>query len=133
MNYGEVLYSEAIDIWGLGILFEELLLGRRLFRTLTDSCEESNVPNKEFKKFLYDSHPNSWCPPTFKTTFKNIKEDFIDLLECMLQWDPRDRYSVEELFFHPCFKNLSRCHVIKPTEMIELIDQEFLTQENDNF
>ncbi|KAN0009163.1 hypothetical protein ACTFIU_006436 [Dictyostelium citrinum] len=160
--YGEVLYSEAIDIWGLGILFAELLLGRRLFRTFTgkdhlrsiskligppDSSEISYVPKKEFIKFLYDYHSNRWCPPTFKTIFKDIKEDFIDLLECMLRWDPRDRYSVEELFFHPCFKTIHKpiqmpcgnvitveSHVnilnMKPTEMIQLIDQEFLTQEN---
>ncbi|KAN0030806.1 hypothetical protein ACTA71_009451 [Dictyostelium dimigraforme] len=157
--WGDSFYSESIDVWGAGILFAELLLGRRLFRTFTGrdhlksiykliglpkASEQVYIQKRELLRFLRDYNRNQSCEPTFKNTFRNCKPVHIELLEGMLCWDPRDRYSIDELlehpYFHkihlntmymPCVKKLTvESHVdilkMKPNEMIDLIDQEFL-------
>ncbi|KAM9999310.1 hypothetical protein ACTFIZ_002864 [Dictyostelium cf. discoideum] len=158
--WGDSTYTEATDIWGAGVLFAELLIGRRLFRTfngrdhLKSICkligspklsERHYVQKRELLSFLREYNSNHGSQPTFNITFRKCNQIKIDLLKSMLCWDPRDRCSLNQLLenpyfekihnrtnFIPCFKNLDvNTHfdilIMKPNEMIDLIDQEFLT------
>ncbi|KAK5584122.1 hypothetical protein RB653_005729 [Dictyostelium firmibasis] len=157
--WGDSVYSEAVDVWGVGVLFAEILLGRRLFRTFTgrdhlksickligapNASEQAYIQKRELLKFVRDYSKGRNFQPSFQDTFMECSPIHIELLKSMLCWDPRDRLSVDELLEHPyfdkihqktmympCIKKLTvESHVdlfkMKPDEMIDLIDQEFL-------
>ncbi|EAL67123.1 hypothetical protein DDB_G0280643 [Dictyostelium discoideum AX4] len=157
--WGDSLYTEATDVWGAGVLFAELLLGKRLFRSFNSkehlksiykligapkASEGAYVVKGELLFFLMEYNRKNSFQPTFNNTFIGCNQIQIDLLKNMLCWDPRDRYSVNEILespyfenihdrtnFIPCDKNLNvNIHFdilnLKPNQMTNLIDQEFL-------
>ncbi|KAM9955399.1 hypothetical protein ACTFIR_011837 [Dictyostelium discoideum] len=118
--WGDSFYTEATDVWGAGVLFAELLLGKRLFTSFTGRSQltlindligppksaERNIKKRELLNFLRGYNRNFGFKPTFKNTFVDCSQIQINLLNKMLCWDPRDRPSVNEILDSPYFEKI---------------------------
>ena len=130
----ELPYGSAVDIWSVGCILAELHTGRPLFYG-TDSSDQlakivelkGTPPHNMIKKSLrgfqiFDlrnfqlltvNNPkhnsvaelieknSSWAEDPFE--FKS----FLDLLEKMLVYDPKDRLTPQEALRHPFFSDLN--------------------------
>ncbi|KAJ3670783.1 hypothetical protein LUZ60_008209 [Juncus effusus] len=114
-------YSSAIDIWSIGCIFAEVLLGKPLFPgknvvhqldLITDllgspSLETiSKVRNEKARRYLAAMKRKQAVP--FSQKFKNVDPLALKLLERLLAFDPKDRPTAEEALRDPYFKGLSR-------------------------
>ena len=79
-------YNTKMDIWSLGVIFYELLIGKKVFEI--NSLED-----------LRKLGTNIYIPPIFAT-----KESHSFLCD-MIKYDPHQRLSAEELAKHPFLKN----------------------------
>ncbi|KAM9968339.1 hypothetical protein ACTFIW_002777 [Dictyostelium discoideum] len=119
--WGDSFYTEATDVWGAGVLFAELLLGKRLFTSFTGrsqltlindligppkSAERNYIKKRELLNFLRGYNRSFGFKPTFNNTFVNCSQIQINLLNKMLCWDPRDRPSVNEILDSPYFEKI---------------------------
>ena len=106
-------YGSPMDIWSVGCVLAEMMLGRVLFQgqsninMLTLMVEVLGSPtNRDFqeitnpsaRKFM-DALPvhGSGC---FDELFKSYDPDEVDLLRRMLTWNPERRITVEEILRH---------------------------------
>ena len=106
-------YGSPMDIWSVGCVLAEMMLGRVLFQgqsninMLTLMVEVLGSPtNRDFKeitnpsarKFM-DALPvhGSGC---FDELFQSYDRDEVDLLRRMLTWNPERRITVEEILRH---------------------------------
>ena len=74
-------YNEKADVWSLGVIFYQLLTGQRMFKVNT---------MEEFMKKVEDG---TYSLPVNK----NFLKEAISFLNCMLQRNPEDRFSVQNL------------------------------------
>jgi len=109
-------YGTEIDLWSAGCVFAELLTGKTLF----DGHSEIEQIDKLFNLLgsptglnwpSFDSLPLSRtlkipsnCPPKFKQTFKGISDHALDLLQKLVQYEARFRWSPKEVLGHSYFK-----------------------------
>jgi len=81
------IYTNAVDIWSLGCVIYELLMGRKLFASW------DQVKSYCFGKWPFPEHSlRGLSPPT--------DDAGISLLKCMLSIDPRDRPTAAEALDH---------------------------------
>ena len=76
-------YNEKADIWGLGSLCYELLLGHTAFNT------------ESFDELVKKVENGTYNIPT------NLSMEVVSFLNGMLQYDPEKRYSANQLANHP--------------------------------
>ncbi|KAG9149979.1 hypothetical protein Leryth_010042 [Lithospermum erythrorhizon] len=128
-------YTPAIDIWGTGCIFAEVLTGRPLFpgksvvhqlELITDllgtpSAETiSGVRNEKARKYLTDMRKKK--PVVFSEKFRNVDPSALRLLQRLLAFDPKDRPTAEQALADPYFKGLAKverepsCHPISKLE-----------------
>lgn len=117
-------YTDKIDIWATGCIIAELLMLKPLFPGKTEGSQlleqmailgtpkteqfsrmASNIPKttmkmlKQLEKFerkdIADLIPSSYHR-------RDIKQ-VVDLIEAMLEWDPKERISAEEALHHEFF------------------------------
>ncbi|KAK3735015.1 hypothetical protein QZH41_010664 [Actinostola sp. cb2023] len=104
-------YTSAIDIWGVGCVFAEMLLGKPLFegrheleqiQLIVETVGPpdqprimSDVPDQLIKSI--SDKPNS----SLASKFPDLDSKAVDLLEKMLQFSPNDRITAEEALSHP--------------------------------
>ena len=81
-------YDEKIDIWSLGALCYELLVGKDI---IYDSCSMKELLTKI-------NLGNYYLPIT-------LSKEAISFLNCMLQFDPKKRLSARKLCHHKFLKN----------------------------
>jgi serine/threonine protein kinase len=108
-------YGTEVDIWSAGCVFAELLTGKPLF----DGHSEIEQIDKIFNLLgaptglnwpSFDLLPLSRTlkvPNTtsrMKIAFKGISENALDLLQKLVQYEPRFRLSAKEALSHPYFK-----------------------------
>jgi calcium-dependent protein kinase len=93
-------YDEKCDIWSCGIILYVLLCGYPPFNGSTD-----NDILKAVKKGKYDFPKKDW---------DNVSKEAIDLIQHMLQYDSKDRFSAQESLNHNWFKKIERNDVKKP-------------------
>ncbi|KAL4554132.1 hypothetical protein LXL04_039752 [Taraxacum kok-saghyz] len=114
-------YTPAVDIWGIGCIFAEVLTGKPLFpgksvvhqlELITDllgtpsSDTISRVRNDKARKYLTDMRKKK--PVTFSEKFLEVDPLALRLLQRLLAFDPKDRPTAEQALADPYFKGLSK-------------------------
>eukprot|EP00201_Polytomella_parva_P020388 CAMPEP_0175039326 /NCGR_PEP_ID=MMETSP0052_2-20121109/500_1 /TAXON_ID=51329 ORGANISM="Polytomella parva, Strain SAG 63-3" /NCGR_SAMPLE_ID=MMETSP0052_2 /ASSEMBLY_ACC=CAM_ASM_000194 /LENGTH=985 /DNA_ID=CAMNT_0016301123 /DNA_START=252 /DNA_END=3206 /DNA_ORIENTATION=- len=129
-------YTPAVDIWSLGCIFAEILLGRPLFpgtdavsqlNLITDLLGKPNddligrIPNRRAREFL--TNMPAKCEQDFSQRFPGAEPQALEVLRMMLCFDPSKRPSASELLAHDYFKTLPSA-AEQPSLSIDL-SQEF--------
>ncbi|XP_076896425.1 mitogen-activated protein kinase 20-like isoform X2 [Bidens hawaiensis] len=114
-------YTPAVDIWGVGCIFAEILTGKPLFpgrsvvhqlELITDllgtpsSDTISKVRNDKARKYLTDLPRKE--PVSFSEKFLEVDPLALKLLERLLAFDLKDRPTAEQALADPYFKGLSK-------------------------
>ena len=112
-------YAKAVDIWSVGCIFAELLGRQPLFPgdhyldqiqkiiavTGTPKMEDLDfIQKKEAKEFFLKLVKRTKL--TWSSLFPNANPIALDLLEKMLTFNPKKRYTVDQCISHPYFEGL---------------------------
>ena len=112
-------YAKAVDIWSVGCIFAELLGRQPLFPgdhyldqiqkiiavTGTPKMEDLNfIQKKDAKEFFLKLVKRTKL--TWSSLFPNANPIALDLLEKMLTFNPKKRYTVDQCLSHPYFEGL---------------------------
>ncbi|XP_027096925.1 mitogen-activated protein kinase 9 [Coffea arabica] len=113
-------YTPAIDIWSIGCIYAEMLLGKPLFPgknvvhqldLITDllgtPAAESIARIKNDKARRYLSSMRKKTPVPLSQKIPNADPLALKLLERLIAFDPRDRISAEEALADPYFYGLA--------------------------
>lgn len=115
---GAVEYTPAIDVWSIGCVVAELLLGKPLFpgdtsvdqlvkiiQVLgTPTKKQMQALNPNYIDFKFpDVKPKDWSR-VFGTS--HASPEAIDLIEHMLRYDPKSRVRPFDSLLHPFFEEL---------------------------
>ena len=104
-------YNEKEDIWSLGTIFYQLLTGNYLF----------NV--KSMKELIKKVDEGNYSIPINK----NFSKEVVSFLNCMLQYNPEDRISVQDLAQHDFItENPSSFHKTDLSKIFHKIDKDGL-------
>ena len=115
--FGATDYTTAIDIWSLGCVMAELLLGQPLFpgesgvdqlveiiKVLgTPTREEIHAMNPNYTEFKF---PQIKAHPWSKVFHKRLSPDALDLISHLLVYSPEVRYTGLEACCHAYFDEL---------------------------
>ena len=112
-------YHESIDMWSVGCMLAEML-GRKPLFPGTDYINQlkiiveklgsptegdlSGITNDKARRFMLQQHGHE--PQPMASLFPSANPQAIDLLECMLHFDPEKRISVEAALQHPYMASL---------------------------
>jgi serine/threonine protein kinase len=113
---GKTNYTQAIDIWAVGIILGELILRQRLWSTnleeeqLKQIYEMIGTPSRElyffehFEKFqvYYLQQHEGWSIEKWKHVF-GLDRNGVDLMMRLLEFDPEKRITASEALLHPWF------------------------------
>ena len=114
-------YSPAIDIWSIGCIFAEVLLGKPLFpgrnvvhqlELITDLLGTpdqdviAKVRNEKARRFLSNMRKKEGIP--FEHHIPNADAGALSLLKKLLSFDPAQRPTAEEALADPYFAGLSQ-------------------------
>ncbi|UXI17983.1 hypothetical protein NH340_JMT03926 [Sarcoptes scabiei] len=117
---GTEYYGFSVDIWSIGCIFAEMSNKKalfsgdseidqiyRIFRTL-GTPDQSIWPDVVK---LQDYKPNfpKWKKQKMKDILSNLDDNAIDLLECLLTYDPSKRLSALKALNHRYFNDISSC------------------------
>ncbi|MQL84295.1 hypothetical protein Taro_016797 [Colocasia esculenta] len=131
-------YTPAIDIWSIGCIFAEMLMGKPLFPgknvvhqldLMTDllgtpSAESiARIRNEKAKRYLSGMRKKNSVP--FAQKFPNIDPLALRLLERLLAFDPKDRPSAEVALADPYFYGLANADREPATEPISKLEFDF--------
>eukprot|EP00999_Lentomonas_sp_LEN2_P002888 NODE_752_length_1220_cov_100.943275_g712_i0.p1 GENE.NODE_752_length_1220_cov_100.943275_g712_i0~~NODE_752_length_1220_cov_100.943275_g712_i0.p1 ORF type:complete len:308 (-),score=77.00 NODE_752_length_1220_cov_100.943275_g712_i0:192-1115(-) len=117
---GTTQYSTAVDIWSLGAIFSEMASKQPLFPgdseidqlfkifRLMGTPSEIDWPGVSKLKDYKAQFPQ-WKPQNLRVALPHLDAQGIDLLEKMLQCDPRRRISAAEAMQHPYFDEIRQC------------------------
>ncbi|GER44647.1 mitogen-activated protein kinase [Striga asiatica] len=140
-------YTPATDIWSIGCIFAEILIGKPLFPgknaihqldLITDLLGSPNsetisrIRNEKARRFL--SSMRTKMPIPLSQKFPNIDPKAIRLLERLLAFDPKDRPSAEEALADPYFYGLANIKDEPSSKQISkfdfLFDKKKLTKDD---
>lgn len=109
---GNLRYDFEVDVWSVGCIFFELAEGHILFQTeseigqIMEIMRQQGTPSIEDCKNIIDL---PYFRPTFpkfrkiRRAYSNLDPLGIDLLEKMLEINPKRRITIEEAKAHPYF------------------------------
>ncbi|KAL9269319.1 Mitogen-activated protein kinase 19-like protein [Drosera capensis] len=115
-------YTPAIDIWSIGCIFAEVLMGKPLFPgksvshqldLITDLLGTPSpdtilgVRNDKARKYLMSMRKKR--PVSFSEKFSTADPLALNLLQRMLAFDPKDRPTAEQVCILPLFHKTTRC------------------------
>ena len=116
-EYEDVGYNEKADIWSLGMIFYQLLVGKNPFETNDfNDFNDFNELEEKIKKGDY----------YIQTT---LSKEAISFLNCMLQLDPKKRKSIDILYNH-IFLRTNSNQFTKLNENIKLSEIKLNIKEN---
>ncbi|XP_077253616.1 shaggy-related protein kinase epsilon isoform X2 [Tasmannia lanceolata] len=98
--FGATEYTTAIDIWSVGCVLAELLLGQVLG---TPTREEIKCMNPNYTEFKF---PQIKAHPWHKIFHKRMPPEAVDLVSRLLQYSPNLRCTAVEALIHPFFDEL---------------------------
>ena len=115
--FGATDYTPAIDVWSLGCVFAELLIGQPLFpgessvdqlveiiKVLgTPTREEIESMNKSYTDFKF---PPIKAHPWGKIFRSHTPHEAVDLIAKMLRYPPTSRVAPLDACCHPLFDEL---------------------------
>lgn len=115
--FGATQYTCAIDIWSMGCVFAEMMLGRPLFPgessvdQLVEIIKILGTPTKEQIQSMNPGYeeskfPNIKCQPWANVFKRAIPEDALSLLSSMLVYVPSKRITAIDSLCHPYFDEL---------------------------
>ncbi|KAE8712458.1 Mitogen-activated protein kinase 12 [Hibiscus syriacus] len=131
-------YTPAIDVWSIGCIFAEMLIGKPLFPgrnvvhqldLMTDllgspSAESiSKIRNEKARRYL--SNMRRKQPVPFSKKFPNADPLALSLLQRLLAFDPKDRPTAEEALADPYFYGLANVDHEPTTKPISKLEFEF--------
>lgn len=87
-------HNEKLDVWTLGVLTYELLVGKAPFRP--GALKSQKAANRELEKNIIQRVPN--FP-------KNVSKEAVNLVMALLQKNAKNRPSCEECLYHAWFRN----------------------------
>jgi len=111
--YGARIYGPGADMWSVGCVFAELMLRVPLFPGITELDQLSKIfaclgtPTEEDwprMTFLPSYTPfDPWPPTPLEQIFTAASPEAIDLVHCLLQFDPSKRLSASQALAHRYF------------------------------
>lgn len=115
--FGATDYTSAIDVWSVGCVLAELMLGQPMFpgesgvdqlveiiKVLgTPTKEEIHAMNPNYTEFKF---PQIKAHPWTKVFSKRMPPDAIDLVSRLLQYAPQKRFNAHQAMTHPFFDEL---------------------------
>lgn len=124
--FGSTTYTTAIDIWSMGCVLAELLLGQPLFpgesgvdqlveiiKVLgTPTREQIQAMNEHYTEFKF---PQIKAHPWNRVFRSRTPPEAIDLVSRILQYDPTSRVSPLEACAHPFFDELRDPNTVLPS------------------
>ncbi|XP_004513982.1 mitogen-activated protein kinase 15 [Cicer arietinum] len=131
-------YTPAIDIWSIGCIFAEVLLGKPLFPgksvvhqldLITDLLGTplpetiTGVRNDNARKYLAGMRKK--LPVPFEQKFPNADPLALRLLQRLLAFDPKNRPTAEEALADPYFKGLAKVEREPSCKPISKLEFEF--------
>lgn len=110
-------YTNMIDVWSMGCVLAELLLGNPLFPgesgvdQLIEIIKILGTPDKNQISAMNPNHTSFKFPqikphPWHKVFRNKAPPDSIDLVAKLLKYDPRERLAAFECLSHPFFDDL---------------------------
>lgn len=117
MLLGDINYGVKVDVWSMGCILAEMLLGTPLFPGMDDLDQMLKIVTVLGSPSLSDvsvmaphvAHPEKLLPakPIPAVPFEHVlaKDQFMfaDLLSHMLVYNPNKRWSTSQLLAHPLF------------------------------
>ncbi|KAK9106717.1 hypothetical protein Syun_022728 [Stephania yunnanensis] len=135
-------YTPAVDIWSIGCIFAEVLLGKPLLPgknvahqldlmtdllgTPSSECI-SRIRNEKARRYL--SSMRKKLPVPFSQRFPSADPLALRLLERMIAFDPKDRPTAEEALADPYFHGLANIDQEPSTQPISKLEFEFERRE----
>lgn len=118
---GATEYTTSIDIWSMGCVLGELLLGKPLFAGDTSvdqlvkiiqilgtpSRSQMKSMNPNYTEFRFpDVRPKDWSSVFSAGNNSNVTDDALDLLDLLLKYEPGERLAAYESLGHRFFDPL---------------------------
>ncbi|CAH8390385.1 unnamed protein product [Eruca vesicaria subsp. sativa] len=131
-------YTPAIDIWSVGCIFAEMLLGKPLFPgknvvhqldLMTDFLGTpppeaiSKIRNDKARRYLGNMRKKQAVP--FSKKFPKADPSALRLLQRLIAFDPKDRPSAAEALADPYFNGISSSEREPSTQPISKLEFEF--------
>mmetsp|Transcript_14334 Transcript_14334/g.32199 ORF Transcript_14334/g.32199 Transcript_14334/m.32199 type:complete len:405 (-) Transcript_14334:122-1336(-) len=116
------MYGKAVDVWGVGCIFAEVILHEPLFRgknpqhQLQVILSKLGLPPDADLRFIDNeeilteiSNMQVSAPPPFSSLFPPATNpQALDIMSKMMIFNPDDRISVEDALAHPYLKDFHR-------------------------
>ncbi|XP_954104.1 protein kinase, putative [Theileria annulata] len=118
---GSTKYTKGVDMWAIGCIFAEMLIGKPMFpgsstiNQLAKVITFTGMPSEEdmeslsspFTKVMISSL-NTIRRKNIKEYFPNTSEECLDLLSKLLQFNPTKRINTVEALSHPYLSNFHK-------------------------
>ncbi|UKK00538.2 protein kinase [Theileria orientalis] len=122
---GSTKYTKGVDMWAIGCIFGEMLMGKPLFPgsstinqlgkviTFTGMPSESDMDSlgSPFTKVMITSLGNIERKP-MREYFPKVEEDGLDLLTSLLQFNPNKRITTVNALNHPYLAAFHKSNIL---------------------
>ncbi|KAJ6234156.1 glycogen synthase kinase-3 alpha [Anaeramoeba flamelloides] len=148
LMFGTMEYDTSIDLWSLGCVFAELLIGKPLFPGTTglgQLVEIIKILGTPVKEEIYEWNPNysnftipNIQPQQLDAVFnKNTPPEAIDLVSKFLKYSPKSRIRPLMACTHPFFDELRESSTVLPNnhklpELFDFDEQELNSLETED-